>query len=201
VTSTEAAGTVVDQAPAAGEGDPTGTRERIQAVALELFTEQGYDATSLREISERLGVTKAALYYHFRTKEDIIASLIADRIARLDELVDWSRVQPPTAENRRDLLRRYSELLYANGYDKLVRFIERNQSSLGHRKLGPDMRERMLELAAFLSGPDEPLTTRLRCSMALFALHAGLFVALDPEATMEEQRAAALEVALDLIER
>src|SRR4051794_23899446 len=114
----EAARAHPDQAPAVGEGDPTGTRERIQAVALELFTEQGYDATSLREISERLGVTKAALYYHFRTKEDIIASLIADRIARLDELVDWSRVQLPTAENRRDLLRRYSELLYANGYDK-----------------------------------------------------------------------------------
>ena len=36
-----------------------GTRERIQAVALELFTEQGYEKTSLREIAERLGVTKA----------------------------------------------------------------------------------------------------------------------------------------------
>src|SRR5262249_12854805 len=41
-----------------------GTRERIQAIALELFAEQGYEKTSLREIAERLGVTKAALYYH-----------------------------------------------------------------------------------------------------------------------------------------
>jgi len=48
------------------------TRTRIQAVALELFTEQGYDATSLREIAERLGVTKAALYYHFKSKEEIV---------------------------------------------------------------------------------------------------------------------------------
>ena len=43
-----------------------GTRQRIQAVALELFTEQGYEKTSLREIAERLNVTKAALYYHFK---------------------------------------------------------------------------------------------------------------------------------------
>ena len=47
----------------------TGTRERIKQVALELFTEQGYEGTSLREIAERLGVTKAALYYHFKSKD------------------------------------------------------------------------------------------------------------------------------------
>ena len=54
------------------------TRARIQAVAIELFTEQGYEKTSLREIAERLNVTKAALYYHFKSKEDIVASLIED---------------------------------------------------------------------------------------------------------------------------
>ena len=37
------------------------TRARIQQVAVELFTEHGYEGTSLREIAERLGVTKAAL--------------------------------------------------------------------------------------------------------------------------------------------
>ncbi len=44
-------------------------------MALDLFTEQGYDGTSLREIAERLGVTKAALYYHFESKEDILMAL------------------------------------------------------------------------------------------------------------------------------
>src|SRR5262247_2554875 len=42
-----------------GDGDPD-TRTRIQRIALELFTENGYEATSLREIAERLGFTKAA---------------------------------------------------------------------------------------------------------------------------------------------
>src|SRR5579875_3578743 len=55
---------------------PRGTmRERILDVALELFNAQGYDKTSLREIAERLGVTKAALYYHFERKEDILLEL------------------------------------------------------------------------------------------------------------------------------
>ena len=45
------------------------TRARIQQVALELFAERGYDKTSLREIAERLDVTKAALL-HFKSKEE-----------------------------------------------------------------------------------------------------------------------------------
>jgi len=51
------------------------TRERILDVALELFNEQGYDKTSLREIADRLGVTKAALYYHFERKDQILLEL------------------------------------------------------------------------------------------------------------------------------
>ncbi len=51
------------------------TRERILDVALELFGEHGYESTSLRDIAERLGVTKAALYYHFERKEDILLEL------------------------------------------------------------------------------------------------------------------------------
>jgi AcrR family transcriptional regulator len=51
------------------------TRERILDIALELFIDQGYDKTSLREIAERLGFSKAAIYYHFSSKEDILMAL------------------------------------------------------------------------------------------------------------------------------
>src|SRR5271165_2048541 len=53
----------------------TSTRDRILDIALELFADQGYDKTSLRDISDRLGTTKAALYYHFERKEDILLEL------------------------------------------------------------------------------------------------------------------------------
>ena len=63
-------------ATAPPQPDPkSDTRQRILDVALDLFTEQGYDGTSLREIAEQLGVTKAALYYHFESKEDILMAL------------------------------------------------------------------------------------------------------------------------------
>jgi AcrR family transcriptional regulator len=51
------------------------TRERILDVAQELFTRHGYDKTSLRDIADRLGITKAALYYYFERKEDILLEL------------------------------------------------------------------------------------------------------------------------------
>jgi AcrR family transcriptional regulator len=51
------------------------TRERILDAALDLFTEKGYDKTTLREIAEQLGFTKAALYYHFPGKKDILLAL------------------------------------------------------------------------------------------------------------------------------
>ena len=54
---------------------PASTRERILDISLELFTAQGYDKTSLREIADRLGFTKAAIYYHFASKADILMAL------------------------------------------------------------------------------------------------------------------------------
>ncbi len=56
-------------------GDERSTRERILDVALDIFIEQGYDKASLREIAERMGFTKAALYYHFPSKADMLMSL------------------------------------------------------------------------------------------------------------------------------
>src|ERR1700753_60244 len=55
--------------------DGAQTRERILEVAQDLFTDQGYEKTSLRDIAERLQITKAALYYYFQRKEDILVEL------------------------------------------------------------------------------------------------------------------------------
>ena len=55
--------------------DAASTRDRILDIALDLFTEQGFDGTSLRQIAEKVGVTKAALYYHFESKDDILMAL------------------------------------------------------------------------------------------------------------------------------
>jgi AcrR family transcriptional regulator len=179
--------------------DTPGTRERIQAVALELFTEQGYEATSLREIAERLGVTKAALYYHFKTKEDIVSSLVDRQVANLNELLMWVQQQPRSMETRREFVRRYAEQLRQGGHERLIRFFERNPTVMQSFKSGGHMRDRMIAILDNLSARTDPLPDQIRCSLAIFALHSTWFVIRDPNITEEERRAASLEVALDLV--
>jgi len=76
------------------------TRERILAAALALFAGQGYAGTSIRDIAETVGVTKAALYYHFRSKEEILDALTEPIVAELEALVAraGTRPVPPAAE-------------------------------------------------------------------------------------------------------
>ncbi|WP_038069237.1 TetR/AcrR family transcriptional regulator [Thermus scotoductus] len=50
----------------------TATRDRILEEAARLFTERGYEATSVQDLAEALGLSKAALYHHFRSKEEVL---------------------------------------------------------------------------------------------------------------------------------
>ncbi|WP_188193420.1 TetR/AcrR family transcriptional regulator [Nonomuraea sp. SYSU D8015] len=176
------------------------TRTRIQEIALRLFTEQGYEATSLREIAEELGVTKAALYYHFKTKDDIVASLVDLRIAELEELLAWSRSQPKTPETRRRLLERYAENLKLPRTRDVTRFLERNQTAMRDHPKIEKMRESMLALTVELSDPDATPAERISRALALFALHAGKWLTQQGDLTEDEIDKASMEVARRLLE-
>ncbi|MWA07186.1 TetR family transcriptional regulator [Actinomadura sp. LD22] len=174
------------------------TRQRILDVALELFLERGYDQTSLREIAERLEVTKAALYYHFRTKEDIVDALVGGIGERLDELIAWARAQPTTLETRRELLRRLNEAL--EEYSPVFQFLQENQAALRGRAGPKTARDRMQALGTLLTDPQSPVLDRVRSLSALFTVYFGTFATSAMEGTPEEKRAALLQVAWEQID-
>ena len=64
-------------APVPPRGKRARTRERLIAIANALFLEQGVAGTSLQDIAERAGVTKGAIYSSFRSKEDLVAEVVA----------------------------------------------------------------------------------------------------------------------------
>ncbi|MFJ5529975.1 TetR/AcrR family transcriptional regulator [Streptomyces sp. NPDC093261] len=187
-------GTTMDGTRRQRRGD---TRQRIQDVALELFAEQGYEKTSLREIAERLEVTKAALYYHFKTKEEILVSIFEDMSRPMDELIEWGKAQPHTLETKREVLRRYSEALV--GAAPLFRFMQENQAAIRELSIGNEFKDRMLQMRDIIRDPDASLTDQVRCISALFTLHAGMFVLREVEGDEEDKRKAVLEVAIDLV--
>jgi AcrR family transcriptional regulator len=198
-----------EHAHAGRRGD---TRARIQQVALELFAEQGYERTSLREIAERLGVTKAALYYHFKSKEDIVRSFTEDYFARLDLLIAWGREQPASAGTSRELVDRYITIVLESG--EVFRFLERNQATVHGTEDGKhrftQFRPRLSALVQIITGPDAPPRSRIRAAAAIFAVSTScmFFMKDAPEAELdavlpaalshEELREIVLEFATDL---
>ncbi|WP_030490395.1 TetR/AcrR family transcriptional regulator [Micromonospora chokoriensis] len=176
-----------------------GTRERIKAVALELFTEQGYEKTSLREIAERLNVTKAALYYHFKSKDDIVASFVEDRLEQMDALTAWAESQPATLATRRELISRYADTMFGGEMPSVMRFFEQNQTVLKSLASGQQMRGRMMNLAEALCRGDDSPVAQLRATLSLFAVHGSWFALRAPHMTDDDRRKIALEVADELL--
>ena len=64
------------------------TRQQILETAERLFVDRGYDATSLQMIADEMGLTKAAVYYHFRAKVDIRHEIMRSRVEQLRTLLD-----------------------------------------------------------------------------------------------------------------
>jgi AcrR family transcriptional regulator len=64
------------------------TRQHILDTAQRLFAEHGYDATSLQMIADEMGLTKAAVYYHFPAKSDILHAAMLPGINRMKMLLD-----------------------------------------------------------------------------------------------------------------
>jgi AcrR family transcriptional regulator len=176
------------------------TRARIQAVALELFAEQGYDKTSLREIAERLDVTKAALYYHFKSKEDIVSSLVEDYFGQIDDMIAWGRAQPRTPESRAQVLDRYYRIV-AEG-TAVFRMLHHNQASvntLAHAKNRSELfRERMDAMVGLLTEPDAPLEGQVRAAVALASVSFGCMFYADRADDPEKLRAIVLDIACGL---
>jgi|KBSSwiStaDraftv2_1062776.scaffolds.fasta_scaffold207271_2 AcrR family transcriptional regulator len=177
------------------------TRTRIQAVALELFTEQGYDATSLREIAERLGVTKAALYYHFKSKEEIVESMMADHLVRLEELHKEYAGQPITHERRLEFLQRYHENLSISQHFKLMKFFQQNQPAVKNMPNATRWRETLGRMLTMLVGEDASATERMRVGLAIFGLHVSWTLLPDDSFSDAERQEAALAVARQLIDQ
>ncbi|WP_270167358.1 TetR/AcrR family transcriptional regulator [Paenibacillus sp. SYP-B4298] len=85
---------------------PEQTLEHILDVSARLFTEKGYEKTSIQDIIAALGMSKGAIYHHFKSKEDLLAAVMQRQFdasaALLEQLV--RELQAPTARERMVLL-------------------------------------------------------------------------------------------------
>jgi AcrR family transcriptional regulator len=165
-----------------GNGDQAGasTRERILDVALDLFTDQGFDGTSMREIAERLDITKPSIYYHFASKEEILMALHM----RMHEFgkAALARLagQTVTLQAWGSLLDELPDQMAAQR--KLFLMHERNHAALEklHRKDHDDEHDDIQQrLQQALADPSLSLRDRVRMACSLGAVLGGLLMAGD----------------------
>ena len=125
-------------------------RNEILDAAEELFGTKGFDQTSTNDILDRVGIARGTLYYHFRSKEEILDAMIARMADRL--IADAAKV----AEDRSmPLLERLPKTVLALNVDssigeEVMQQVHRPQNALLHQKLEERLLRGVIPLIALL---------------------------------------------------
>ena len=168
-------------------------RDRILDAALDLFIEHGYDGTSLREVAEQLGVTKAALYYHFASKDEILMALhMRLHAIGTNALIELANGRVTIAKWRVVLDELLDEMLAQR---PIFLLHERNQAALEklHRKDHDAEHEDLQEhFHSILSDSKVPLRDRVKMAASFGAVFGALFMFADAFGEEDEARTGKL---------
>jgi AcrR family transcriptional regulator len=168
------------------------TRQQILATAQRLFTDRGYDATSLQMIADEMGLTKAAVYYHFRAKSEILHATLQPGVQRLKALLDVAA----TMRGRRARI----EYLMAGFIDFLVehrQYAVMAATDPAAKRTQPDDRGKLVQRALTVLFGEHPTGADRLCFQVLFSLPECLPELVD--LTDEELREALQTVVLRML--
>ena len=153
------------------------TRKKLKDAALDVFSEQSIDATTVEDITEKADVGKGTLYQHFEDKEEIVVMLIEDAV---DHLIKRIRAYDPAPETLEDMLEHLLNAHYEFSVDAAEEFLLlfqgkvllRLQSDTLDELEEPYMRylgEIEDQVSSYLSPRIDPLKVRrLACAVAGF---------------------------------
>jgi AcrR family transcriptional regulator len=96
------------------------TKERILAMALECFSQNGYAGTNIRELTESLGLVKSSMYRHFKSKEEIWNTLLDEMIAYYEERFGSPEHLPPVPDTLEAFVEMTMRLVDFTVHDKKV---------------------------------------------------------------------------------
>ncbi|HEU5473808.1 MAG TPA: helix-turn-helix domain-containing protein [Actinophytocola sp.] len=178
----------------------TDTRDAIRDVALELFGRQGYEKTSLREISERLGMTKAALYYHYPSKQALLLALVEPLIAEWKTVADKATTLAHSTPNIERVLGDCLDVLLS--HRAIAGMFSRDVPAI-LEALGPfygDLMELTKRLHTWLAGPEPSTADRVRAVATTEVLGSALgWSPLLAEVGDDELRAILLDAAMSVL--
>ena len=148
------------------------TKERILALALEKFSQNGYAGTNIRELTESLGLVKSSMYRHFESKEEIWNTLLDEMIAYYDEHFGSPEHLPPIPDSPEELVTMTMRMVDFTVHDEKIVMTRKLLTIEQFR----DDRARALATRHFLTGLKE-MFTRIFAGM----MDKGLLRPDDPE--------------------
>jgi AcrR family transcriptional regulator len=171
-----AQGSTVQGSTAQGSTAAPDTKQRILAIAGELFARQGYTGTTIADIARQLGTTTAALYYHFPSKAAILGGLLAVPLTGYTRLLESLESGEAAPE---DLLGAIVDIA-ADSRD-LTTILDRDPTVLAmiDEQLPSPSGEMMARTVAALAGPDPGHAALIRANAALAVAKAATMAALD----------------------
>jgi AcrR family transcriptional regulator len=177
----------------ASPGRASGTRQRILDIARELFARQGFTGTSIADIAGGLGTTTAALYYHFRSKADILNALLAEPMVAYKRIIETLESGSPSAE---DLLGAFIDLTVDSR--ELAAIIDRDPAVLAmiDEQLSRTSEEMTQQVMAALAGPGADRTSLIRANAAFSVIKGATMAALSRDTGGPESDASALETSV-----
>lgn len=165
------------------------TRERILDTALELFARQGVRATSLREVAERLGVTKPALYYHFESRDALVRALVQPLIDDVEAML--AEDEAAWHSSPRELLTRYFDI--SHRHRRIILLMTQDLATVDELGVVQRIVSWRSRLAELLVGSGAGTADRARAVVALGGL--GDCIVLLGDVDEAELRAAAVDAA------
>lgn len=160
------------------------TRERILSEAIEMFTRHGYHRTTLRLLADRLGVTKAAILYHFPAKDRILHALMEPFVDGIEEAIERAAALP-FPDCREGLLRSLLDTYLAN--QRLLLMARTDASIFTHEDTYRRFMRMPRRISEIMVGPDAPLEDRVWAVQLMGSLgDSVLFFGETPPAALRE---------------
>jgi AcrR family transcriptional regulator len=147
---------------------PSAAQARIIAAALELFAQHGVGGTSLQMIADAIGVTKAAVYHQFNTKDEIVIAVAEDELAGLEAIVAAAEAAPTRADAREALIDAMVDRTVERG--RLMSTVQRDPVIIRYFARDQHYRDVMRRLYRILMGNDARPHARATAAMLIAAM-------------------------------
>jgi AcrR family transcriptional regulator len=141
------------------------SRQRVIDAALVLFAEHGVSGTSLQDIADALGVTKAAVYFQFRTKREIVLAVLEPILDQLHAVVASATDAKGAAGQRQHVLEGLIDVFIAHA--RVATFWQRDRFVAEIIAADPRLQTIAQAIGVLLAGTRP--TTRVRVAVSLVA--------------------------------